>query len=504
MCWTGLPVQEASAPLSSSSVAELHCRCVSPLATCAHGETRFAARGHANLDVRWGGKASRHDEGLKLTELEHRSEFVDGAEMAAPVPPQREIAVRWDSSGPVLVTEDISRVNTAPAAASARLDHMAARAIEAGLHRVHLLAWRDLADPEAGGSELHAHRVATLWARAGLDVTLRTSTAAGHGSYEMRDGYKVLRKSGRYAVFPRSALSGLVGRRGSPDGLVEIWNGMPFFSPLWARCPRIVFLHHVHAEMWRMVLSKHLGPIGELVERRVAPPFYRSSRVVTLSASSRDEIVDMLGLSASRVSVVPPGVDARFTPGSTRSADPLVMAVGRLVPVKRFDVLVDALAEVRRSVPNLRAIIVGEGIERPRLEARIAQIGARGWLSLPGRLADADLLEQYRQAWVLASTSLREGWGMSITEAGACGTPSVVTRIAGHVDAVEHGVSGLLVDDTRAFAAALDTVLRDAALRDRLDRGARARAAFLTWEAAAAGTLEALVKEAEARAVKPR
>ncbi len=180
------------------------------------------------------------------------------------------------------------------------------------------------------------------------------------------------------------------------------------------------------------------------------------------------------------------------------------MAVGRLVPVKRFDVLVDALVEVRRSVPNLRAIIVGEGIERPRLEAKIAQIGATEWLSLPGRLADGDLLELYRHAWVLASTSLREGWGMSITEAGACGTPSVVTRIAGHVDAVEHGVSGLLVDNTQAFAVALDTVLRDAALRDRLDQGARARAAILTWEATAAGTLEALVKEAEARAVKPR
>jgi glycosyltransferase involved in cell wall biosynthesis len=484
---------------------------VGPLGSRQHGESR-PAPSHRDQP---GCTVTRHREeirtkGLRLTELTHRGEFSHGAHLTSPQPGQYGRVAKpdspadWDSPTAAHPPEGISTATTPQAAASARLDAVAARAAAVGLNRIHILAWRDLADPEAGGSELHAHRVATLWARAGLDVTMRTSTAIGHDPYVVRDGYKVIRKSGRYTVFPRSALSGLLGRRGNPDGLVEVWNGMPFFSPIWARCPRVVFLHHVHAEMWRMVLSKHLGPIGELVERRVAPPLYRSSRVVTLSDSSRREIVDMLGLPASRVSVVPPGVGTRFTPGSVRSADPLVMAVGRLVPVKRFDLLVDALMSVRRSVPNLRAIIVGEGVERPRLESKIAEFGAQGWLSLPGRLDDEALLKTYRRAWVLACTSLREGWGMSITEAGACGTPAVVTRIAGHVDVVEHGVTGLLVDSTDTFAAALDAVLRDGGLRDRLGRGARTRAASLTWEAAAAGTLDALVKEAEARTRRSR
>ncbi len=323
--------------------------------------------------------------------------------------------------------------------ASLRLDQAVAAADKAGLASIHILAWRDLDDPEAGGSELHAHRIATLWAAAGLDVTLRTSRAAGHGPVTRRDGYRVVRKSGRYAVFPRSAVSGLVGRRGRPDGLVEIWNGMPFFSPLWARCPRIVFLHHVHAEMWQMVMSRRLAPVGAYVERRVAPPFYRRSRIVTLSASSRDEIVSMLRLSPHQVSVVPPGVDPRFTPGPGRSPDPLVLAVGRLVPVKRFDLLIDALASVRRTVPGLRAQIIGEGYERPQLEARIRATGATDWIELLGRQSEDQLLEAYRRAWVLVSTSQREGWGMTITEAAACETPAVVTRIAGHSDAVVPG-----------------------------------------------------------------
>ena len=70
----------------------------------------------------------------------------------------------------------------------------------------------------------------------------------------------------------------------------------------------------------------------------------------------------------------------------------------------------------------------------------------RRWIELVGRLSEDELLDVYRRAWVLVSTSQREGWGMTITEAAACGTPAVVTRIAGHSDAVVHGVTGILVD----------------------------------------------------------
>jgi glycosyltransferase involved in cell wall biosynthesis len=377
-------------------------------------------------------------------------------------------------------------------------DDIAAIAHRAGLHRIHILAWRDLDDPEAGGSELHASTIARLWAQAGLDVTMRSSAAAGHSAYAQRDGYRVVRKSGRYGVFPRTALSGLVGRTGHRDALVEVWNGMPFFSPTWARCPRVVFLHHVHAEMWRMVLKPEiLARLGEMLEFSVAPPVYRRSRIVTLSSSSKQEIVDMLRLPERNISVVPPGVDRRFTPGGARSPRPLVVAAGRLVPVKRFELLIDALVELRGHHPDLEAVIVGEGYERPALEARIRAAGATGWLTLPGHLSDGDLLSLYRRAWVLASTSLREGWGMTVTEAAACGTPAVVSRIAGHLDAVDHGASGYLADGPE-LGKHLDRVLRDGALRLRLGKGALELASRYTWEATARGTLEALASTAAA------
>lgn len=378
---------------------------------------------------------------------------------------------------------------------------LSTRVLESGLRRVHLLAWRDLDDVEAGGSEVHAHEIATRWADAGLEVTMRTSYAPGRAPKVRRDGYEVVRKAGRYLVFPRAVLSAVTGRSGPFDSVVEIWNGVPFFSPLWTgRTPSIVFLHHVHAEMWRMVMpdNEGLARAGELLESRLAPPFYRRTPIVTLSESSKRELVHDLGFKHEQVTVVPPGIHARFTPGGRRADHPVVCAVGRLVPVKRYDLLIEAMARVRADHPTAELVIVGEGYERPALEALVQRLGAGSWISMPGRLDDDEVIDLYRRAWLVASSSAREGWGMTVTEAGACGTPAVATRIAGHEDAIVEGETGLLADpnDPGDLAAKIDLVLSDEVLRKTLAEGALERSAELTWDATASRTFEVLAAEA--------
>jgi glycosyltransferase involved in cell wall biosynthesis len=353
------------------------------------------------------------------------------------------------------------------------------------IRRIRVVAWRDLDDPEAGGSELYVDRVAATWAAAGLDVELRTSTVPGAAGHVHRHGYRVLRRGGRYKVFAQVIAEGFSTRAG-PDAVVDVWNGMPFFSPLWFRGPRLTVLHHVHGEMWSMTLPPALAAIGDTTERRLAPLLYRSTPTATLSESSRIEIVERLGLPARNVHVVEPGIDEHFTPAGRRSPDPLVVAVGRLVPVKRYDVLFGALAAARATVPGLRAVIAGEGYERPRLEEIRRQLGAEAWIELRGHVDDRSLLALYRSAWIVASASLREGWGMTLTEAAACGTPSVATDIAGHRDAVADGVSGVLVARDEALGAAMASVLADAALRRRLGKGALERSAVFRWPRTAA------------------
>ena len=296
-------------------------------------------------------------------------------------------------------------------------------------------------------------------------------------------------------VFPRAAFSEMMGWHGGRDGLVEIWNGMPFMSPLWARTPHVTWLHHVHADMWNMTLPPRLATVGRTLESTIAPKAYRRTPIVTLSNSSKHELVDDLGFKPSMVHVVPPGVDPRFSPGGDKSPTPLVVAVGRLVPVKRFEILVDAIVRLRATYPDLELVIVGEGYRREQLEAQIHEAGAERYVTLAGHVSDDEVIDLYRRAWILASASAREGWGMTVTEAAACGTPAVATRIAGHSDAVAEGYSGLLADGNDELVAALDRVLGDGGLRARLSDGASRHAERFTWAATARGTLEVLAAE---------
>jgi len=382
------------------------------------------------------------------------------------------------------------------------LEALVADARQHGMHAVHLLAWRDLDDIEAGGSEVYVHEIAARLAGAGMEVKLRTSHAAGRRPITQRTGYTVVRRAGRFWVFPSTVLQEILGRDGRGDGLVEVWNGVPYFSPLWFRGPRVVILHHSHKDIWKLVLSTpSFAKTGRFIETRVAPPVYRTSFLVTDSESSRAELVHELGFRADRVSIGEPGIDPRFSPDPTvaRSPEPLIVSVGRLVSTKGFDELMRAVARVRSHGHPLRLVVVGEGYERDQLEELRADLGGEEWIRLAGRVSDDELISLYRQAWAVASMSMAEGWGMTLTEAAACGTPAVATRITGHVDAVRDGVSGLLADGFDEFVTNLERIVTDEGLRDKLSAGALERAGELDWDRTAAAVLTSLVDAARIR-----
>jgi glycosyltransferase involved in cell wall biosynthesis len=248
--------------------------------------------------------------------------------------------------------------------------------------------------------------------------------------------------------------------------------------------------------MWEQVLNPRYARFGKYFESRIAPRFYRQTPIVTCSPSSREEVIRWLRMPADNVTVASPGIDAHYTPGTGRAPHPLVLAVGRLMPPKGFDHLIRVVDEVRRDVPDLELVIVGDGFELHNLKQLVADLGATDWVRFAGYVSEEEKLTLYQQAWVAMSCSTAEGWGMTMTEAAACGTPAVATDIAGHRDSVADGRSGLLGATTPQLVGHLRAVLTDPELRLRLSEGALKHAADFTWETCAVNTFVPLVQDA--------
>jgi glycosyltransferase involved in cell wall biosynthesis len=376
---------------------------------------------------------------------------------------------------------------------------MAERADRAGLRRIHVFAFRDLDDPGAGGSETHANEVARHFVAAGREVVLHTGRVPGGPTEIDRNGVRVVRRGGRLGVFATSVLDERLGRLGRADGIVEIFHGVPFFVPWWSRLPQVGVVHHVHLGTWDMLVRPPFHRLGDAIERHLIPIAYRRRTLLTAAPSARDEIVEHYGIDPRQIAIAPHGIDERFSPGGSRWPAPLVVAVARLMPAKGVSDLMHAAALARERVPTLELVIVGDGPHRDRFLGERHRLGGDAWIRFAGRVSDAELVDWYRRAWVVCSASHREGFGLTLIEAAACGTPVVATRIPGHVDAVADGQSGLLADGVAGLADGLVPLLVDDERREKMGRAALEHAEAFTWVASASALLHALADDADRR-----
>lgn len=233
-----------------------------------------------------------------------------------------------------------------------------------------------------------------------------------------------------------------------------------------------------------------------------------ADRIIAPTTTERMQLVDLYEADASRISVVPPGVDLdRFTPGDRAAArrrfgfhdGPTMVFVGRLQPFKGTDVAVNALARLARMVPDARLVIVGGDSprgsrgERIRLRLTARRLGVSDRVRFVEPVAHDELPDLYRAADVVVVPSASESFGLVALEAAACGTPVVATAVGGLRLIVRDGDTGYLVDrrDPGSFANALSRVLADPLLRERLGAGAVRLAGQYPWVRTADGILEA-------------
>jgi glycosyltransferase involved in cell wall biosynthesis len=180
--------------------------------------------------------------------------------------------------------------------------------------------------------------------------------------------------------------------------------------------------------------------------------------------------------------------------------------VGRLEPYKRADLAIDAVAGLRRRRPGLRLIVLGSGSAKSSLEKMVERRGLAGTVFFKGFIDEQEKVRWLQRSDVLVHTSEKEGWGMTVIEAAACGTPSVAPDVAGLRDSISDGRTGLLVPfgDSRALEDALDAVLGDGDLRASLTAGCREWAGRFDWEQVADDTVMLIEQALGPTATGPR
>ena len=357
----------------------------------------------------------------------------------------------------------------------------ALRAVKArppGPMRVLILSWRDTRHPQGGGSEVFLEQVARRLVAAGREVTVFCSAHPNAPARDVVDGVRFVRRGGWFSVYIWAFVYHSFRRFGPHDVVIDVKNGIPFLAPFYCTRPVVCLIHHVHREQWGMNFSSGWARFGWWVESRLSMNVYRRGRHMTVSAATRQELVAM-GIPVQQIDVVYNGADP--TPLLPKAERPTLLSLGRLVPHKRVELLLDAAAKLLPDVPDLHVVVAGQCPWSGALQAHAERLGIGHAVTFAGWVDETEKQRLLNEAWVLGMPSVKEGWGLAVMEAAACGTPAVAFRVGGLAESIVDRETGLLADDQEEFVAHLRTVLTDRAVRERMGSQAARRAAAYSW-----------------------
>lgn len=353
--------------------------------------------------------------------------------------------------------------------------------------RVLILNERDPHHPLAGGAEIHVHEIFRRLAARGVRVTQLVARGRGTSEREVLDGIEI-RRLGRIRVYyPRVALTcARETRQGLHDVVVECLNKVPFYSPVYSAVPVLAICHHLFGEV---AFQQVAWPIASAVwaAERLIPPLYRRCEVVAISESSRDELVAR-GLRPEKVRVSHCGIEHPGTEVDVDAPRPRrVTYLGRLEPYKNVDVMLRAMALLSQRFPDVELLVIGRGSARESLEALARELGLESRTRFTGFVSDEERNALLLGTRVCVCPSEKEGWGLTVIEANATGTPVVATDAPGLRDSVRDGETGFLAPtrSVDAFASRIARLLADDELATRMSRAALAWSKRFDWDLAA-------------------
>ncbi|MEY2453576.1 MAG: hypothetical protein QOD92_3150 [Acidimicrobiaceae bacterium] len=335
--------------------------------------------------------------------------------------------------------------------------------------KVVFVSWRDLAHPSSGGSEVLVSRLIEQLLARGHSAALVCGRPIAPGR-----AYPVVSAGGTYSQYLGAPLA--VRKVKDADLLVDVSNGIPYFSPLWWRGPKLCLFTHVHGDQWHGQFPKPIAEAGWFFERKVMPWVYRNTQFVTISPSTADAL-QRLGVDGARIHISYPGIDDELlVEPVAKSKDPLFVILGRLAPNKQVDRVLDAWRRVQCTSGGT-LVVIGDGPLRASLEAQDVP-----GVEFRGRVSDAEKRSLLGAAWLMLHAARHEGWGIGIMEAAAQATPTLAFDVDGVRDSIVPEVTGRLIATQEEFEAAWMALAQDRELLARWGAAARKRAADFTWE----------------------
>jgi glycosyltransferase involved in cell wall biosynthesis/O-antigen/teichoic acid export membrane protein len=366
-----------------------------------------------------------------------------------------------------------------------------------------ILVDRDWTHPQAGGTGTVLYGQVSRWIAAGHRVTVIAGTYPGAERVSRPDERLAIHRMGsRLTVFPRAAWATLRGLGRDADVVLEVVNGIAFFTTLWRwlRAPRVLLVFHVHQEHYVAELGL-VGRVAAFALEHVPLRFlYPGVPVVTISQSSREALVG-LGIARDRIHVVYLGLEidpAHPLRPRERAPAPALVYLGRLKRYKRIELLLDVAA----AIPGATLHIAGDGEHRGALEARAAELGLDGRAVFHGHVDEGEKARLLGEAWLALTASSAEGWCLTVIEAGACATPTAALRVGGLAEAIVDGQTGVLVDTPDELVEQVSALVQTPERLQAMGGAALARSRGFTWDNTASGTLD--VMTATIQAGRPR
>lgn len=308
-----------------------------------------------------------------------------------------------------------------------------------------ILNWRDPKNPKSGGAERVTMEHAKGWIEAGHKVTWFTSRFPKCKSKEIMNGIEFIRKGNFITVYAHAPLYYMQQRK-KFDFIVDEIHGMPFFTPLYVKKPKIAFIHEVAGDIWNYMYPFPISAIGKVTEPLILS-LYKNTPFLTVSNSTKESLTS-IGIKPSNITIVQNGIDNKpVLKIPKKEKVPTFIFVSRVVKMKGIEDIIESFSRIQKSYKDAKLWIVGDGeihyINHLRSIIKNHKISQD--VKFFGKVTEQKKFELLKRAHVLLHASVKEGWGLVVIEAASQATPSVVYNVPGLRDSVKNNVTGVVL-----------------------------------------------------------